>query len=230
MHLRYLGHAAFLLTLDNGVQILMDPFGNPTDGRHWFDREPPPLAPDLVLITHPHFDHDSLATVTNQPTILRDALAVRGHGFRIQGFRGRHARDYGQEFGQKNVIFVLEIDDEGGLVRLCHWGDNRADFDVARLGPTDLLILPVDESEHILDLAEVDEVIARVRPRVVWPVHYHIPGLTSPQAGLGGVDGWLAGRGERVRRLAEAGIEVHRAGLPRVREIWVGERSIVNRE
>lgn len=221
MNLRYLGHSAFLLTLDNGVQILIDPFGNPSDGRHWFDREPPPLAPDLVLITHPHFDHDNLATITNRPTIIRDALAVRGDGFRIQGFCGRHARHYGQEFGQKNIIFVIEVEDSGGRVRLCHWGDNRPDFDVARLGPIDLLMLPVDDSEHILDLAEVDDIIARIRPRVVLPTHYHIPGLTSPQAGLGGVGGWLAGRRERVLEFRDNNIDINGKILPDAMEIWL---------
>lgn len=132
MHIRYFGHCAFLLTLDNGMKILMDPFGNPSGGR-WFDGDPPSVAPDIALITHPHFDHDNLTWITNSPTLLHDALSVTGDGYRIRGYQGRHARHYGQEFGQKNVIFVIEAE---GL-RICHWGDNRADFDVTQLDRID---------------------------------------------------------------------------------------------
>lgn len=215
MKIRYFGHCAFQLTLDNGIQILMDPFGDPDNGQ-WFECFPQPVEPDIVVITHPHFDHDNLALISNKPTIVRDALTVSTDGFRILGYSGRHARHYGQEFGQKNVVFVIEAE---GL-RICHWGDNRTDFNVAQLGRIDMLMVPADDQEHILDLAETNAVIARIAPRIVLPTHYHVPGITVTAAHLGGIDGWLRGQ-KHVRHIDGNEITINDKLLPDETQIWV---------
>ena len=54
MKLRYFSHSSFLITLDNGVRLLIDPFldGNPTSPVRAAEVEA-----DYILITHGHGDH-----------------------------------------------------------------------------------------------------------------------------------------------------------------------------
>jgi L-ascorbate metabolism protein UlaG (beta-lactamase superfamily) len=120
MLIQYFGHSSFLLTLANQKTVLFDPYRNFPPNWLWFAAQFPLVAPDLVVITHPHFDHDEIGALTNFPTILRDPIKVEGDGFKISAIRDKHAKGYGSEFGAWNNIVVLEADG----IRFCHWGDN----------------------------------------------------------------------------------------------------------
>ena len=75
-------------------------------------------------------------------------------------------------------MFRLEVNG----VSFLHIGDNRADWppEVARaVGDVDVLMVTVDDSIHLLTYDEVDGLIDRLQPRVVIPMHYAIPGITS---------------------------------------------------
>lgn len=231
--LEYLGHSAFLWTTPSGARILIDPFGNPGEPRpapsfgassvRWFERLFPPVECDVVLVTHPHFDHDAVDRVRGEPTILRGALQLEGGGFRIRGFPGRHARHYGTEFGQRNVIFTLDI----AGVSFCHLGDNRAELpeDFLRgVGKVDVLMVPVDGNDHLLTSEEVDRVVDALDPQIVMPTHYRIDGLTHPDAPLGGIEGWLAGQ-PNVRPIDAARVSLSPPDLPEEREIWTFDLS-----
>ncbi len=52
----YLGHAAFNISSPAGVSIVIDPY----ESQNWIGYNFPKevFNPDVVLITHPHFDHD----------------------------------------------------------------------------------------------------------------------------------------------------------------------------
>ena len=64
-------------------------------------------------------------------------------------------------------------------------------------------MVTVDDSVHLLTYAEVDDLIARLRPSVVIPMHYHIEGITSQTAGLLPPDRWLESRQDLpIKRLA----------------------------
>lgn len=231
--LEYLGHSAFLWTTPSGARILIDPFGNPGDPRpapsfgassaHWFTRPLPPVDCDVVLVTHPHFDHDAVDRIPGGPTIVRDALRIEGRDFRIRGFPGRHARHYGTEFRQRNVIFTLDI----AGVSFCHLGDNRAELPedfLKAVGNVDVLMVPVDGNDHLLTPEEVNQVIGTLDPRVVLPTHYRIDGLTHPDAPLGGIEGWLAGQ-PNVRLIDTGRVNISLPGLPTEREVWMLDLS-----
>lgn len=177
----------------------------------------------MVLVTHPHFDHDAVDRVRGEPTIVRGALQLEGTDFRIRGFAGRHARHYGTEFGQQNVIFTVEV----AGVSFCHLGDNRAelpeDFLVA-VGKVDVLVVPVDGNDHLLTPEEVDLVVDALDPRVILPVHYRIDGLTDAGAPLGGIEGWLAGQ-PNVRSIEAARVTLSQPELPASREVWTFDLS-----
>ncbi|HIQ04107.1 MAG TPA: hypothetical protein EYH31_00240 [Anaerolineae bacterium] len=202
----------------------MDPFRNPSRADPWFERDFPRIEVDVLLITHPHFDHDGLDRVAFK-TVLRAPGEFKQGDIVIRGVLDRHAGPYGQEFGQRNVIFLVET----AGTQFCHVGDNRADLpdDVRReIGCVDFLMLPVDASNHLLTYAEVKAMIGAVRPKVVVPTHYFMPGLTNVRSTLGGVEDWLATR-QLVRRIYANQIQVRPGGLPASRdapETWVFEQ------
>lgn len=231
--LEYLGHSAFLWTTPSGTRILIDPFGNPGDprpapsfgtaGPRWFIRPFPPVECDVVLVTHPHFDHDAVDRVPGRPTIVRGALRIEGRDFRVRGYRGRHARHFGTEFGQRNVIFTLDI----AGVSFCHLGDNRAELPkdfLESAGKVDVLMVSVDGNDHLLTPEEVDLVINTLDPRVVMPTHYRVEGLTDPGAPLGGIEDWLA-RQPNIRFVDNARVRLSPPDLPEEREVWTVDLS-----
>ncbi|MDY6774650.1 MAG: metal-dependent hydrolase [Halobacteria archaeon] len=80
MEIRYHGHAFFEIEAENGTQILIDPF---TEGNNWNDVTPDDFDPDVVAVTHGHFDHvaeahEFDATVIAQPEVA-GYLGKQGH-------------------------------------------------------------------------------------------------------------------------------------------------------
>ncbi|MCL6499485.1 MAG: MBL fold metallo-hydrolase, partial [Firmicutes bacterium] len=65
MKITYFGHACFLLESREGKRILIDPFNDQVG------YPVPRVAADLVLVSHEHFDHNSVASVDGDPDILR---------------------------------------------------------------------------------------------------------------------------------------------------------------
>lgn len=215
----YVSHASFRFITPSGARIIIDPYRNPL-GPRWFNQRFPELEADLVLVTHSHFDHNATGRIRGNPQILNQAGVKRGADYFVQGIRGLHARP--EMYGQENRIFVIEV----ARVRFCHWGDNSAELtdDLwRRLGPIDVLMLPVDESEHLLTLSEVAKVVERLSPKVIIPMHYFDLGLTSPHSTLKPIDHWL-GQQCRVREISASGVAVSPEALPKNQEVWVFER------
>lgn len=210
---------------------MIDPFGNAGERRDfpsfgtssdpWF-REPfPSVECDVVLVTHPHFDHDAVDRVRGVPSVLRSPLELGEEDFRIRGFMGRHARHFGKEFGQRNVVFTVET---AGLT-FCHTGDNRAELPKGMssiVEKVDVLMVPVDETNHLLTYREVDDVVRTMNPKIVMPTHYRVPGLTDSAAPLGGIRSWLAAQ-SNVRFFPTPCVELSVSDLPGEREVWTFE-------
>lgn len=217
MRLTYLGHSAFTLRTAAGVRLMIDPYRNPR-GRRWFLRECPAAEVDLLGITHDHFDHDATSAAIGQPSILRHPVELRYRDLLLTGYQDWHVPGHSSAH-MTNTIFIVE----SSGVRVCHLGDNRfppsAEISDA-IGDVDVLIVPVDDSCHLLEYDDVDAFIELFRPRIVVPVHYLIPGLTDPASTLLPIDGWLE-RHARVRHLAAGPMWLVVDELPKPREIWV---------
>ena len=219
-HLRYIGHASFEWVTPTGTHIIIDPYHN-SFWLHWFDESFPKLKADFVLVTHPHFDHNAVSKIEGNPQVIDKAEIIQRTDFTIQGITGHHARS--RKHGHRNLIFIIEING----VRFCHWGDNDANVtDELRneLGRIDILMLPVDESEHLLTLSEVAKLIENLSPKVVIPMHYYNPGLTSPCSTLKPIDHWLSQQ-SGIQKVPAAGVNVLSDRLPPTREVWVFERA-----
>lgn len=217
MRLTYFGHSAFTLQTAADVRLMIDPYRNP-QGRRWFSRDCPVAEVELLVITHDHFDHDAISAALGQPSILRHPVELRYRDLILTGYQDWHVSGHSSAH-LTNTIFVIE----SGGVRVCHLGDNRfpppAKISDA-IGDVDVLIVPVDDSCHLLEYDDVDAFIDLFRPRVVIPVHYLIADLTDPDSTLLPIDGWLE-RHERVRHLAAGPVWLAADELPHEREIWV---------
>ena len=122
-----------------------------------------------------------------------------------------------------NVMFRLET----GGISFLHLGDNRADWpgDVTRaIGEIDVLLVTVDDSNHLLQPEEVDSLIERLSPKIVVPMHYQIPGLMADDTGLEPPESWIATQ-PRVKRLVGESATFSAQELPSQTEVWVFQPS-----
>lgn len=230
--LEYFGHAAFLWTTVYGQRILIDPYGNPFERTRlfpsfgtpasscWFKASFPNIACDMVLITHPHFDHDAVERVKGAPTIVRSPVELlTTQDLSVRGFMGKHAGPYGREFDQRNVVFIVET----AGITFCHIGDNRAELPPQMrqaIKQVDVLMVPVDDSNHLLSYEQVVQIIGCVKPAVVIPMHYFIPGLTDASSTLGGIEHWISTQ-QNVRYLNSDEITLSTSDIPKKAEVWV---------
>lgn len=218
----YYGHCAFMWKTGQGAKILVDPYRNRED-RYWFTRKFPQVHCDLGLITHAHFDHDAADRLPVTASLLRLPGELKYRDVYVRGIGDFHSNPRGNTPDFPNVMFRLEA---GGL-RFLHIGDNRADWPgevTESVGDVDVLMITVDDSNHLLTYQEVDSLIDRLDPKVVIPMHYQIPGLIPDAAGLLPPDRWLTTH-TRVKRLEQHFEAFSAEDLPDATEIWVFDPS-----
>ncbi len=217
MRLTYFGHCAFRWETPGGVTAVADPYRNAAD-RYWFTRLFPDLRCDLGLITHAHFDHDAVERLPEAASVLRMPGDFATGDLRIRGIGDWHS-GAARLVDFPNVMFRLE---SNGL-RFLHIGDNRSEWPdnvTDAVGDIDVLMVTVDDSVHLLTYEQVDSLIERLRPRVVIPMHYAIPGLHSAECELLPPDQWLR-RQPTVRRQESDRFEFTTHNLPTQTEVWL---------
>ena len=217
MKLTYFGHCAFRWETPAGVTVMADPYRNQA-GRYWFSRLFPEVHCDLGLITHAHFDHDAADRLPEAASVLRMPGEFESGDLQIRGIGDFHSGP-SRLADFPNVMFRLEVD----CISYLHIGDNRVEWppEVARaVGDIDVLMVTVDDSIHLLTYDQVDSLVQRLEPRVVVPMHYAIPGITSDECELLPPERWLD-RQSTVRRLDTHHADFSTDGLPRSTEVWL---------
>lgn len=218
MSVRYLGHCAFLFEEATGESLLIDPFGNgSSEYDHWFLKPFPSLEVDLVALTHDRFDQNAVSVLPEDiPKLNREGTMQVGNTT-ITGVSDIHSGSSGRS-RMENIIYVVEH--EG--VRYCHIGQNRhniPDNVTERLGRVDVLMVPVDDSCHLLTYDEVNHLVESLSPMVVIPMHYRVEGLSTADAELEGPEGWVRTQSPR-RTMRRSSFRIDRRGLPYEREVW----------
>ncbi|MDR7419147.1 MAG: MBL fold metallo-hydrolase [Armatimonadota bacterium] len=215
MELRYHGHSMFSLVAD-GTTIVIDPWnediGHPT----------PVVAPDAIVVSHEHFDHNNVKLCRGTPKVIR-CLAEEGKTWarvdervgpvRITGVATYHDTEQGKARG-KNTITIFEVE---GL-RIAHLGDLGhllTDEQVRAVGRVDVLLIPVG-GHYTIGPAEADAVIEQLAPKVVVPMHFKTEANASWP--IGTLEEFLKGK-TGVRRKG-ASVHLSAAAMPATREIW----------
>jgi L-ascorbate metabolism protein UlaG (beta-lactamase superfamily) len=170
MRLDYLAHSCFLLQHE-GFRVLFDPY-DPKIGY------PPPRVydPNLIVVSHDHDDHNAVGQVSGRATVVR-GIARRKYGpVTVDGQIGWHDDGEGAEPVSLTVL-------EWGGRKLAHFGDLGCGLDADQekaFANLDLLLMPCG-GDYTLDGPKAAQVVERLRPKVVVPMHYMTPFLSRAQ-------------------------------------------------
>ena len=236
MKIKWFGHSAFGLTSESGQVVLTDPY-EPGGYNGAVGYKPISITPDIVTVSHSHADHNYIKALpgstnpdgfserdpegtaysepgTGKPTIIDKKGNYEIAGIKITGIPVYHDTKQGQERGN-NIIFVYEID---GL-RIAHCGDLGhllSDKDIAALGRIDIILIPVG-GYFTIDAAQATEVMQKIKPKIVIPMHYKTEVLDFP---IAKVDEFLKGK-KNVKRASASEVSVTRETLPSETEVWI---------
>ena len=185
MTIKFLGHASFLITSGEGVQIITDPYESGGYGgalRYGLITD----EADIVTVSHDHADHNYVAGVPGNPVVVTESTEVSGISFRA--IDSYHDDAQGAERGP-NRIFCFEVDG----IRLCHLGDLGEPLSAeqqAAIGAADVALIPVG-GHFTIDAQGATQAIDQLQPSVVIPMHFKTPKVDFP---IGPVDDFLAGK------------------------------------
>jgi L-ascorbate metabolism protein UlaG (beta-lactamase superfamily) len=218
MKIKFLGHAAFLITTADGTKIVTDPY-EPHGFGGAIAHGPLPEPADLVVVSHDHADHNYVKMVPGKPAVVQGLGEQTHRGITFRALAAHHDTSRGAERGA-NIVRVIEAD---GMT-VCHLGDlghPLAPEDVTALGSIDVLLVPVGGT-FTIDAKGATAVVNRLRPRIAIPMHYRTPKVTLS---IAPVDPFLADK-PRVRRADACEIEVTKDTLPEPTEIVVLEPAL----
>ena len=213
MKIRYLGHAAFLITTADGTKIVTDPY-EPGGFGGAIGYGPLKEAADFVTVSHQHADHNYVKMVPGNPMVISRAGEETHDGILFRALTTHHDASRGAERGA-NVVRVIEADG----ISVCHLGDlghTLSPEDATALGALDILLVPVGGT-FTVDAKGATAVVNRLRPCIAIPMHYRTPKVTLD---IAPVDGFLAGK-PRVRRIEGSEIDLDKGSLPEPTEIVV---------
>jgi len=183
MKVKWLGHASFLITSDDGIRIITDPYTTGGDLNYAGIKE----TADIVTVSHDHFDHNNVSCVRGSPEVVRGGTAeIKGISFK--GVSSCHDEEGGRLRGC-NTMFCFTVSG----VRVCHLGDlghELNDKQAAEIGPVDVLLIPVG-GNFTIDAGAATSVCSQLKPRVVIPMHYRNQRCAFP---IAGVDEFLRGK------------------------------------
>ncbi len=218
MKVKWYGHAAFLITSDQGTKIITDPyepgaFGGQLSYGKIRDQV------DIVLTSHDHADHNYTKDLPGTPQIVKGSGPQTSKGISMKGIPTYHDPSKGSERGT-NTIFTFKVDH----VQLCHLGDLGhllSDKELAEIGPVDILLIPVG-GFFTIDPKEATRVAEQIKPKILIPMHFKTEKCGFP---IAPVEDFLKGK-KNVRRAKASEATFEKATLPQQMEIVVLEHAL----
>jgi L-ascorbate metabolism protein UlaG (beta-lactamase superfamily) len=208
LKIRWHGHACFEIT--NDVTIVTDPHDGKSIGI-----PAPNVVGDIILVTHNHFDHNSVRSVEKEGSkIIVDERKRTIGNIQISGVSAFHDADNGQRRG--NMILYRFICDN---ITFCHLGDLGHELDektIQQIGKIDILFIPVG-GNYTIDAEQAWHVIERLMPKIAIPMHYRIEGLSLP---IAGIDIFLDKNPYKLLKVGNE-IDIEKDELPKEPEVWI---------
>jgi L-ascorbate metabolism protein UlaG (beta-lactamase superfamily) len=218
MKIKWYGHAAFLITSDQGAKIIIDPYEPGAFGGQLSYGKIKDQV-DIVLTTHDHADHNYTKDLPGAPQIVKGSGSKTAKGISMKGISTYHDASQGSERGA-NTIFTLKIDN----IQLCHLGDLGhllSDKELAEIGPVDILLIPVG-GFFTIDPKEATRVAEQIKPKILIPMHFKTAKCGFP---IAPVEDFLKGKTNTKRpKASEATFD--KATLPQQMEIVVLEHAL----
>jgi L-ascorbate metabolism protein UlaG (beta-lactamase superfamily) len=103
-------------------------------------------------------------------------------------------------------------------IKFCHLGDLGHDLDeetVQKIGEVDVLFIPIGGT-FTVDDKQAWDVIKKIQPRIVIPMHYKIGGLSLP---IAGIDAFLEQNPYKLLHVGNE-IDIEKEDLPSEPEVW----------
>ncbi len=175
MRIKWLGHACFLITGENGIRIVTDPFDQ-TVGYPL-----PEVEADIVTSSHDHFDHNHTEPIRGDFELVNKVGNFYVKDTAIKGVKTYHDEVMGAKRGD-NIVYVMDIDG----MKVCHLGDLGHVLDedtLDRIGPVDVLLIPVGGT-YTIDGEEAARVVDQIKPGLVIPMHCKTPVMDFPITGV----------------------------------------------
>lgn len=218
MKIKWYGHAAFLITSDQGIKIILDPYEPGAFGGQLSYGKIPDAA-DIVLTSHDHADHNFTKGLPGNPEVVRGSGVKTIKGISIKGIPSYHDPSRGKERGE-NVVFNLLVDG----IQLCHLGDLGhvlEERELREIGSVDILLVPIG-GYFTIDAGEATQIVNRIKPRVVIPMHFKTEKCAFP---IAPVDDFLKDK-PSFKRMGSSEVSYSKATLPPQMEIVVLEHSL----
>lgn len=211
MKIRWNGHSSFTIISEDNTIIVTDPYepGSFGGGIGYGKID---VDPDIVTISHNHSDHNFIAGFAGDFKVIRETGIARGIQFdAVPVF---HDMEKGGARGQNN-IFCFTVDG----VRICHLGDLGhvlGEDQVSALGKVDVLLIPVG-GFYTIDANQAADILEKVRPGIVIPMHYKTEKCGFP---IAEVTAFTSGK-QNVRQINSDEIQIFAGKLPGEPEILV---------
>lgn len=193
MTITWYGQSCFKIDTREAV-LAIDPFSKE------IGLTPPRFHADVVLVTHQHYDHANIGTIPGATLGISGAGEYEVKNIAIRGIPSFHDSRLGQERGP-NTIYRIEA--EGmSVAHLGDFGESALrEETLEALGDIDILLIPVGGT-YTINAETAGKIINQIEPRLVIPMHYHLPGLKIK---LAAVEDFLkaygAPKAERLEKL-----------------------------
>jgi L-ascorbate metabolism protein UlaG (beta-lactamase superfamily) len=196
MNIRWLGHSAFHITTDNGLQILMDPFVRENPACPVKVEE---LEADVICVTHGHKDHfgntveiaernQALVVCNHEHSVylaqqdletlgMNMGGTVDARGLQVTMVNAIHSSDMdfleGMGPGGSSCGYILEL--ENGR-KIYHSGDTGIFGDmktvIRDIYRPDIALLPIGD-RYTMGPEEASLAASWIQPEVLMPMHYN---------------------------------------------------------
>jgi L-ascorbate metabolism protein UlaG (beta-lactamase superfamily) len=165
MDITWLGYSCFRIRGNQAI-VITDPF--PPGLGYTLGKQ----TADIVTVSHQHPRHSYVQGISGEPRLVKGPGEYEISGVLILGIAAYHDAVKGQSRG-KNIAYLMEIDG----VAVCHLGDIGhvlSNEQAEEMGNVDILLLPVGGVATI-NAAMAAEIIRKLEPKVVIPMHYQTP-------------------------------------------------------
>lgn len=207
LQIRWHGHACWEIT--NDITLVTDPHDGKSIGI-----PAPTVAGDIILVSNDHYDHNSVKSVEKDNSkVVTDVRKRTIENIEISGFDSFHDEDMGAKRGN-NIIYKFIINE----IKFCHLGDLGHELDndtIQKIGEVDILFIPIGGT-FTVDDKQAWNVVNKIKPKIIIPMHYKIGGLSLP---IAGIDPFLAQAKHKVIHVGNE-IDIEKEDIPTEPEIW----------
>lgn len=206
MKIIFHGHSCFEITASpikqNLVKIVIDPFSEE------IGLKLPKMEANLLLVSHGHYDHSNVRSVSGNYFLISEPGEYEIKGVFVKAIKSFHDQKEGKERGE-NLIFKIEAED----LKLCHMGDlgqrELTKEQLDEISQVDILFIPVGGT-YTISAKEAKEIISQIEPKIIIPMHYHLPGLKIK---LDGIESFISLMGKKKVEEIEK-LQIKKADLP----------------